>query len=175
MRHRSKRHNFHRRPGPRVALIRGLVYSLVENGRIKTTVARCKEVRRHVERAITVAKRGSADKAAGVATRRLLTSRFPNDNVVEILTTDLQKRFATRAGGYTRIIKLGARAGDQADMAFLEFVDYQPEKAADKEAVKGDAGQAARVRAKAAAKARLRKNVRLISAKSRREERIARR
>lgn len=164
MRHRSKRHNFHRRPGPRVALIRGMVYSLVENGRIKTTVARAKEVRRHVERAITLARGGS------LHSRRLLLSRYPNDNVVDILVTDLQKRFAKRPGGYTRIVKLGARPGDQADMAFLEFVDYVPEKASD-EKVKGDATVEKRARAKAATKARARKRVRQIQVASRREAR----
>lgn len=167
MRHRSKRHNFHRRPGPRVALIRGMVYSLVEHGRIKTTVARAKEVRRHVERAITVAKRG------GLHARRLLLSRFPNDATVETLTGDLQKRFAKREGGYTRILKIGARAGDQSDMAFLEFVDYEPAKATDKTAVKGDKELKVRIAKKVAAKARLRKNVRTIAAKSRREQRAS--
>src|SRR4051794_28211364 len=102
MRHRSKRHNFHRRPGPRVALIRGMVYSLVEHGRIKTTVARAKEVRRHVEKAITLGKKDS------IHARRLLMSRFPNENVVGIITSDLQKRFAKRPGGYTRIVRVGA-------------------------------------------------------------------
>ncbi len=167
MRHRTKRSNFHRRPGPRVALIRGMVYSLVENGRIKTTVARAKEVRRHVEKAVTLAKRG------GLNARRLLLSRFPNDGVVDLLTTDLQKRFAKRPGGYTRIVKVGARAGDQADMAFLEFVDYVPAPAASEETVKAakpeDQERATR---RAREKTRLRKRVRQVAAKSRRESRL---
>lgn len=167
MRHRSKRHNFHRRPGPRVALIRGMVYSLVEHGRIKTTVARCKEVRRHVERAITVAKRG------GLHARRLLLARLPNDNVVDLLTGDLQKRFAKRPGGYTRIVKLGARSGDQADMAFLEFVDYVPAAATTEETVKGSSKEEKlKLRARSAVKARLKKNVRRIQRKSRTEARV---
>ncbi|NJL24943.1 MAG: 50S ribosomal protein L17 [Calothrix sp. SM1_5_4] len=165
MRHRSKRHNFHRRPGPRVALIRGLVYSLVEHGRIKTTVARAKEVRRHVEKAITLGKK------ATLHSRRLLLSRFPNENVVEIIATDLQKRFAKRPGGYTRIVRVGARPGDQSDMAFLEFVDFTPPKAEGEETVKGDAGAKARVRTKSAERSRLRKNVRRIQSASRREAR----
>ena len=169
MRHRSKRHSFHRRPGPRVALIRGLVCSLVENGRIKTTLARAKEVRRHVERAVTVSKRG------GLHARRLLLSRLPNDNVVEILTTDLSKRFAKRPGGYTRIVKLGARAGDQADMAFLEFVDYVPPEATGEETVKAaDPVAEAKARARAKAASKLRKNVRQLQAKARRVGREAR-
>lgn len=164
MRHRTKKSNFHRRQGPLKALMRGYVYSLVENGRIKTTVRRAKEIRRQVEKAITVAKRD------GLHTRRVLMARFPNDNVVSLLTGDLKTRFATREGGYTRIIKIGARAGDQSDMAFLEFVDYEP-KAASAETVKGDAAAAARAKKNAVAKARLRKNVRKIQSTSRREAR----
>lgn len=165
MRHRSKRHNFHRRPGPRVALIRGMVYSLVEHGRIKTTVARAKEVRRHVEKAITLGRKGTLNS------RRLLLSRFPNEKAVETIVTDLSKRFQTRPGGYTRIVKVGARPGDQADMAFLEFVDYVPKAAAAEETVKGDKEAPKRVAAKVKAKSKLRKNVRKIQAASRREAR----
>lgn len=129
MRHRSKSHGFNRRQGPKVALLRGLVYNLVENGRIKTTLAKAKELRRHVEPAITLAKKGT------LHSRRLLLSRFPNENVVQILAEDLGKRFASRDGGYTRIIKVGRRAGDMAPTAYIEFVDYNPkEKAKDTEA-----------------------------------------
>lgn len=165
MRHRSKRHNFHRRPGPRVALIRGMVYSLVEHGRIKTTVARAKEVRRHVEKAITLGKK------ATLHSRRLLMSRFPNENVVNIIATDLQARFAKRPGGYTRIVKVGARAGDQSDMAFLEFVDYVPKAAGGEETVKGDKEAPKRAKAKRVEAERLRRNVRKIQSASRREAR----
>lgn len=165
MRHRSKRHSFHRRPGPRVALIRGLVYSLVENGRIKTTVARAKEVRRHVEKAVTLGKNGD------LAARRLLLSRYPNDNVVSILCEDLKKRMAKRPGGYTRIVRIGARPGDQADIAFLEFVDYVPPKAEGEETVKGDTQAEKRARSKSMIKARAKKRVRRIQNDSRREAR----
>ncbi len=168
MRHRSKRHNFHRRPGPRKALIRGLVYSLVEHGRIKTTVERCKEIRRHVEKAVTIGKAGD------IAAKRLLLSRYPNDNVVEILTGDLKERFSKRPGGYTRIVRLGARAGDQADMAFLEFVDFEPAKATDETTVKGKAKEdktEERIRAKAVGKMRARKRRRKIQTASRYEAR----
>lgn len=165
MRHRAKRTNFHRRPGPRLALMRGMVYSIVEFGRIKTTVKRAKEVRRLVEKAITLAKRES------LHSRRLLMSRYPNDKVVDILVGDLKTRFAKRDGGYTRVVKVGARPGDQADMAFLEFVDYVPTAAAGAETVKGDAQATARARVRAAGKQRLRKNVRRIRSESRREAR----
>lgn len=162
MRHHAKRHSFGRRHGPRIALIRGLVYSLVEHGRIKTTVAKAKETRRHVEKAITLAKQGS------LHARRLLLSRYPNEKVVEILSGDLKKRFETRPGGYTRIIKIGARAGDQADTAFLEFVDYTPPEAGGEEVVKGDKGAKKRMRAKGLAVSRHRKRVRGLQSEARR-------
>ena len=166
MRHKAKRHNFHRRPGPRVALIRGYVYSLVQYGRIKTTVVRCKEVRRHVEKAITLGKKGT------LASRRLLLAKYPNDAVVEILAGDLKTRMAKREGGYTRITKIGARGGYQSDMAFLEFVDYVPKAPSSDETVKAvDPKMQASLKANAAEKARLRKNVRKIKNTSRKEAR----
>ncbi|MGZ3721333.1 MAG: 50S ribosomal protein L17 [Bdellovibrionales bacterium] len=166
MRHKAKRHNFHRRPGPRVALIRGYVYSLVQYGRIKTTVVRCKEVRRHVEKAITLGKKGTLNS------RRLLLAKYPNDAVVEILAGDLKTRMAKRDGGYTRIIKIGARGGDQSDMAFLEFVDYVPKAAAGEETLKAaDPKMQASLKANAKEKLRLRKNVRKIKNVSRQESR----
>ena len=165
MRHRAKRHNFHRRPGPRVALIRGLVYSLIEHGRIKTTVTRAKEIRRHVERAVTTGREGT------LHARRLLLSRYPNEVIVDKLVTDLKERFAKRPGGYTRIVRVGARAGDQTDMAFLEFVDYVPAKASGEETVKGDTTSTAKAKAKAVSTLKGRKRVRKIQNASRQEAR----
>lgn len=120
MRHNAKVATFGRKSGPRKALLRGLVNSLVEHGRIKTTLAKAKELRRHVEPAITMAKKDT------LHARRLLLSRYPNDKTVHILMTDLGPRMAKREGGYTRILKLGMRPGDRAEMAFIEFVDYTP-------------------------------------------------
>ena len=99
-------------------MFRGLIVSLVEHGRIKTTVTKAKELRRKVEKAITVGKKDD------LATRRLLISRIPHPDTVNVIMSDLSKRFADRPGGYTRIIKIGVRPGDKAEMAFLEFVDY---------------------------------------------------
>jgi large subunit ribosomal protein L17 len=93
--------------------------SLVEHGRIKTTIDKAKEVRRHIEKAITVGKSGD------LAARRLLLSRIANETAVNSIVSDIAQRMKTRPGGYTRIIKIGRRPGDQAEMAFLEFVDYQ--------------------------------------------------
>lgn len=116
--HRRRVKHFDRKSGPRKALLRGLVTSLIEHGRITTTVDRAKEVRRHVEKAITLGKKGD------LATTRLLLSRYPNKEAVATIVKDLAPRFKTRPGGYTRIIKIGRRPGDTAEMAFLEFVDY---------------------------------------------------
>ncbi|MEN0058164.1 MAG: 50S ribosomal protein L17 [Bdellovibrio sp.] len=119
--HRRRVKHFDRKSGPRKALLRGLVTSLIEHGRITTTVDRAKEVRRHVEKAITLGKKGD------LATTRLLLSRYPNKEAVATIVKDLAPRFKTRPGGYTRIIKIGRRPGDTAEMAFLEFVDFDYE------------------------------------------------
>ncbi len=116
--HRRRVKHFDRESGPRKALLRGLVTSLVEHGRITTTVDRAKEVRRHVEKAITVGKKGD------LSATRLLLSRYPNQDAVAKIVKDIAPRFKTRPGGYTRIIKIGRRPGDTAEMAFLEFVDF---------------------------------------------------
>jgi large subunit ribosomal protein L17 len=120
--HRRRVKHFDRKSGPRKALLRGLVSSLVEHGRITTTVDRAKEVRRHVEKAVTLGKKSD------LAATRLLLSRYPNKEVVSEIVKNISPRFKTRPGGYTRIIKIGRRPGDTAEMAFLEFVDYDFEK-----------------------------------------------
>ena len=127
MRHRSRVKRFSRSPEARKALIRGLVTSLVEHERIKTTLPKAKELRRHVERAITIGRTND------VATKRLLMSKYPNKDTVFKIVNELSPRFKERPGGYTRILKLGNRPGDGAPMAFIEFVDFDPNKtAADK-------------------------------------------
>lgn len=118
MRHRRKTAYFGRRTNQRQALIRGLVVNLVRDGRIKTTLAKAKELRRHVERAITVGKAGT------VHARRLLLARYPNQDAVDTIVTDLSVRFKDRPGGYTRVLKLNNRMGDAAPQAFIEFVDF---------------------------------------------------
>jgi len=118
MRHRRKIRHFGRKHTAVKALLRGLVVSIVEHGRITTTVDKAKELRRHVEKAITLGKKND------LASRRLLLSRYPNQATVATIMDDLAPRFKTRKGGYTRIIKIGRRPGDTAEMAFIEFVDY---------------------------------------------------
>ncbi len=166
--HRRRIKHFDRKSGPRKALLRGLVCSLVEHGRITTTVDRAKETRRHVERAITLGKKGD------LATTRLLMSRYPNKEVVSTIMKDIAPRFATRPGGYTRIIKIGRRPGDTAEMAFLEFVDYDFEtKGAVKEtkATKAKGAKAEPKADKAADKAK-KASAKLVAAKNKNVKKI---
>lgn len=146
--HRRRVKHFSRKPTARKALLRSLMTALVEHGRISTTVDKAKELRRHIERAITAGRKDN-----GLATRRLLMSRVPNEKVVSAIVTDLAARFKDRNGGYTRIIKIGRRPGDQSEMAFIEFVDYDfnksynfgfvaEEKGAEKKAAKAPAKKA---------------------------------
>lgn len=125
MRHRAQVKHFSRSPNARKALMRSLVTSLVEHERIKTTLPKAKELRRHVERAITMGRQGT------LHARRTLLAKYPNNETVEKLVNSLGKRFKDRPGGYTRIMKLGNRLGDGAEMAFIEFVDFDPAKTAE--------------------------------------------
>lgn len=146
MRHNAQVAHFGRSHDARWALIRGLVYSLVEHGRIETTVAKAKELRRHAERAVTHAKKGT------LSARRLLLSRFPNEDTVRVLMADLGPRFQTRNGGYTRILKTGKRSGDSAEMALIEWVDYTLPSKAEAAAESGAVKKAKKPAKKAAAK-----------------------
>ena len=164
--HRRRVKTFSRKSGPRKALLRGIMSSLVEHGRITTTVDRAKEVRRHIEKAITLGKKGD------LATRRLLLSRIPNQDVVNAIVTDLSVRFKARPGGYTRIIKIGRRPGDTAEMAFLEFVDYDFEaKSADK-AAKETAAKADEKGAKKTAAKVKKASAKLVAAKKKSVKKI---
>ena len=120
MRHRNKNNSrFNLKSGPRKALLKGLLNSLVEKERIKTTLPKAKTIRPMIEKAVTLGRRGD------LSAQRLLLSRFSNKkNVVKIIK-DLSVRFKERSGGYTRIVKLGFRPGDQASKALIEFVDYK--------------------------------------------------
>jgi large subunit ribosomal protein L17 len=151
MRHRARVSTFGRKTGPRKALIRGLVNSLVEHGRIKTTLAKAKELRRHVEKAVTLGK----DQTQHA--QRLLMARYPNEKTVTMIMKDLSPRFKTREGGYTRILKIGARPGDNAEMAFIEFVDYAPKAKADVDVKAANKIKKAAARAAIQKKARIRK------------------
>jgi large subunit ribosomal protein L17 len=104
----------------RKALYANLTGSLIEHGRIRTTVAKAKEVRPIAEQMITLARRGD------VHARRQALAYLRSQDVVHKLFSEVAPRFADRPGGYSRIVKLGPRQGDAAEMAYLEFVDYDP-------------------------------------------------
>ena len=118
MKHRARVSTFGRGTNARNALLRGLVSSLVEHGRITTTVAKAKELRRHVEKAITLGKDNT------LHAKRLLMSRYPNVATVEKIFSTWSPHFKDRNGGYTRIMKVGTRLGDRAEMAIIEFLDF---------------------------------------------------
>lgn len=143
MRHRVHYKGFNRRRGHRDLMFKNLVVSLVDNERIRTTLAKAKELRRHVEKAITKGKDGT------LHARRVLISKLSNTTAVEKIVTDLSKRFDKRDGGYTRIIRLGKRPGDLAEMAYIEFVDFTAAKLEKKEAkTKGKETKADKTQAK---------------------------
>ena len=127
MRHRKSGRHLNRNSSYRQALFRNLASALVSHEIIKTTLPKAKELRRVVEPLITLAKVDS------VANRRLAFARTRNIETVAKLFNELGPRFANRAGGYTRILKCGFRAGDNAPMAYIELVD-RPEVAAEEAA-----------------------------------------
>lgn len=117
MRHRVSGRKFDRPGDARQALLRGLVADLVRYERMKTTEAKAKEVRPIAEKMITLGKDGT------VHARRQALAYLNNKDVVQKLFDDIAPSFAARPGGYTRIIKLGPRFGDGAQMAQLELVE----------------------------------------------------
>lgn len=126
MRHRVAGKKLGRNGGQRKALKLALTLALLQHGRIETTRAKADFVRSNVEKLITLAKRSKQhpDPARVVHAQRLAASRLNNDRgIVQKLFTEIAPRFEARAGGYTRILKLGPRHGDAADMVLLELVD----------------------------------------------------
>jgi large subunit ribosomal protein L17 len=131
------RHNVaHRKLGRvtehRLALLRNQAIALLRHERIETTVPKAKELRPFVERLITIAKRGVAAGDANGRTlhaRRLVLAELPDKDVVGKLFETLAPRFAERPGGYTRILRVGFRRGDAAEVAQMELVgsEYTPE------------------------------------------------
>jgi large subunit ribosomal protein L17 len=129
MRHNVAGRLFGRTANQRKALLRGLVCSLIEHERIETTLAKAKEARRIAEKMVTLGIRGD------LHAKRLVLSKLPNRAVVTKLFNEIAPRFAGRNGGYLRIVQTRRRVNDRAQMAVLEFVDYeeiQKKKAEDK-------------------------------------------
>lgn len=119
MRHRQSGRQLNRNSSHRKAMFKNMSISLVEHELIKTTVPKAKELRRHLEPLITLAKTDS------VANRRLAFSRLNSKEAVGKLFNDLGPRYESRPGGYLRILKCGYRTGDKAPMAYVELVDRQ--------------------------------------------------
>ena len=118
MRHQRKTVKLGRTQGHRDALLSNLAVSLIEHGRIKTTIAKAKAVRPIVEKLVTKAKVGTLH-----ARRMALADLRHNENAVTKLFTEIGPLNAERKGGYTRIVKIGQRRSDASEMAFIEWVD----------------------------------------------------
>jgi large subunit ribosomal protein L17 len=123
MRHGHGLRKLNRTSEHRQAMLRNMMNSLLTHEAIKTTLPKAKELRRVVERMITLAK------VPTVANRRLAFDRLRDRDVVVKLFDELGPRFKARPGGYTRILKMGFRVGDNAPMAYIELVDRAEEKA----------------------------------------------
>lgn len=117
MRHRKKGRQLGRTASHREAMLRNMAISLFRHGRIETTTAKAKELRPFAERLVTLAKRGD------LHSRRLAARKIHDKDVLFSLFDVIGPRFSERPGGYTRVLKLGHRAGDGAEMAFIELVD----------------------------------------------------
>lgn len=117
MRHRHSGRQLNRNSSHRKAMFKNMSVSLFDHELIRTTVAKAKELRRTAEKLITLAKVDS------VANRRLAYSRLRDRDAVTKLFNELGPRYATRPGGYLRILKCGFRTGDKAPMAYVELVD----------------------------------------------------
>ena len=117
MRHRVKGRRLKRTSEQKTALMRSLAQALIERGAIETTEARAKELRPFVEKLITKAKSGTLHD------RRLTGRHVQKREINDKLFTEVGPKFATRAGGYTRILKVGHRKGDGAEMARIELVN----------------------------------------------------
>lgn len=116
MRHHSVTRKFGREKDQRNALMRSLARNLINKTKIKTTLAKAKELRPYVEKLVTKAKTGT------LASRRVLISKIDGEKEVKVLVDNLAKKYKDRNGGYTRIIKLAPRTLDAAPMAMIEFV-----------------------------------------------------
>jgi len=149
------RHNLaHRKLGRvsehRTALLRNQAMALIRHEHIETTMPKAKELRPFVERLITIAKRGVASGEANgksLHARRLVLAELPDKAVVGKLFESIAPRYAERPGGYTRILRVGFRRGDSAEVAQVELVgsEYSPKSAEERKAEK-ESGAAAKTR-----------------------------
>lgn len=119
MRHKHGYRKLGKETSHRKAMLRNLATSMVENGRITTTLPKAKELRKFVERLVTLGKKGE------VHHRRLAAKILYKGDAVKKVFDDIGPRMKDRQGGYTRILKRGVRFGDGAQMATIEFVDHE--------------------------------------------------
>ena len=120
MRHHRSGKKLGRDSAHRKALYANLACALIQHGRIRTTEAKAKAVKPFAEQMITLGKRGD------LAARRQAIAELRSRDAVHALFADVAPRFADRPGGYSRIVKLGSRAVDAAEMVYLDLVDYEP-------------------------------------------------
>jgi large subunit ribosomal protein L17 len=117
MAHRVDGRKLGRKQGPRLALFKNLTVAVIRYERVKTTEAKAKEIQGRVERMITIAKRGD------LAARRAVISQFPNEpKVVDKLFDEIAPKYADRQSGFTRIVRIGQRPGDAAEIVQIELV-----------------------------------------------------
>jgi len=121
MRHRLSGRKLGRKSAHRKAMFDNMAHALLKHEQIKTTLPKAKELRRIVEKLITLGKRG------GLHARRQAIADLQDAKLVEKVFTVLAERYKSRAGGYTRVLKAGFRQGDAAAMALIELVDRDPE------------------------------------------------
>ena len=121
MRHANRGRKLGRKSAHRKAMFDNMAHALLKHEQIKTTLPKAKELRRIVEKLITLGKRG------GLHARRQAIADLQDAKLVEKVFTVLAERYKSRAGGYTRVLKAGFRQGDAAAMALIELVDRDPE------------------------------------------------
>ena len=125
MRHNKKFNHLGRTASHRSAMLANMAISLIEHKRITTTVAKAKALKKYVEPLITKAKDDSTNS------RRVVFSYLQNKEAIKTLFGEVAEKVGDRPGGYTRIIKLGTRQGDAAQVCFIELVDFDPDMAKD--------------------------------------------
>jgi len=157
MRHQKSGRRLGRNTSHRRAMLRNITTSLLELERIETTEAKAKELRRYAEKMITLGKRGD------LHARRQALSFIRNRSVVEKVFSDYAERFSDRKGGYTRIMKLGRRVGDNARMAIIEVLPAD-EKKKSKDKKKPTAAKPAKAKEKAPTPAAEKKDVKKTKA-----------
>lgn len=125
MRHRVNKKTLNRTYDQRRALFSGMSSDLIQNGKINTTLAKAKVIRPYVEKLVTKAIKAnkSSDKVYKFNTLKLLRKHLRSELAIRKLLVDVSPKFENRAGGYTRIVKIGNRGGDNASLARIEFVE----------------------------------------------------